>query len=89
MVEIVFKPKKRIFIALASLGIIFAGLFAYLLWRVSLPGLEDINQYLPAVVRSGWSFGNSCFSGWCLRHRTCNSWGSCYKPFAWLGLERY
>ena len=50
MVEIVFKPKKRIFIALASLGIIFAGLFAYLLWRVSLPGLEDINQYLPAVV---------------------------------------
>ena len=50
MVEIVFKPKKRVFIALASLGIIFAGLFAYLLWRVSLPGLAGINQYLPAVV---------------------------------------
>lgn len=50
MVEIMFKPKKRVFIALASLGIIFAGLFAYLLWRVSLPGLAGINQYLPTVV---------------------------------------
>lgn len=50
MVEIVFKPKKRVFIALASLGIMFAGLFAYLLWRVSLPGLAGINQYLPAVI---------------------------------------
>ncbi|NLH45612.1 MAG: DUF116 domain-containing protein [Acholeplasmataceae bacterium] len=50
MVEIVFKPKKRVFITLASLVIIFAGVFAYLLWRVSSPGLAGINQYLPIVV---------------------------------------
>ncbi|NCD07917.1 MAG: DUF116 domain-containing protein [Negativicutes bacterium] len=50
MVDLVFKPKKRVFITLASLGILFAGLFGYLLWRVSMPGLSGINQYLPVVL---------------------------------------
>lgn len=50
MIDIVLKPKKRVFIALASLAILIAGSFVYLVWRVSLPGLMDINRYLPAVL---------------------------------------
>ncbi len=45
----IFRPKKRVFIALASLSTVITGLFVYALWRISTPGLSGINQYLPYV----------------------------------------
>ncbi|HIU64048.1 MAG TPA: DUF116 domain-containing protein, partial [Candidatus Avacidaminococcus intestinavium] len=49
MVDIVLKPKKRIFISLTILGILFIALITYCFWRVSQPGLADINAYLPTL----------------------------------------
>lgn len=50
MVEIVFRPKKRIFIILASLSVLLAALFTYLIWFVSSPGLVGINRHLPTLL---------------------------------------
>lgn len=41
------KPKKRIFIALTGISAIFIALFVYALWKITIPGLNEINQYLP------------------------------------------
>lgn len=43
----VLRPKKRVFIALASLSTLLIALFVYALWKISLPGLLEINTYLP------------------------------------------
>lgn len=50
MIETVLRPKKRVFIALASLSTLITGLFIYLLWKVSQPGLADIHKYLPIIM---------------------------------------
>lgn len=49
-IEIVLRPQKRIFIALVSCAAIAATVFAYALWRLMFPGLEQINYYLPLVL---------------------------------------
>ena len=41
------RPKKRVFIALASLSTIILALFLYALWRITIPGLADISNFLP------------------------------------------
>ncbi|MEG0798170.1 MAG: DUF116 domain-containing protein [Acidaminococcaceae bacterium] len=53
MIETVLRPKKRVFIALATLSAVITGLFIYMLWLVSVPGLNDINHYLPLVIGAG------------------------------------
>lgn len=49
-IEIVIKPKKRIFIALVSCAAVVAAIFVYAVWRLMFPGLEQINYYLPFVI---------------------------------------
>lgn len=49
MVETVIKPKKRVFIALIGLSAVIVGLFIYMVWEISIPGLANINQYLPYI----------------------------------------
>lgn len=49
MVEAVIKPKKRVFIALIGLSAIIVGLFIYMIWEISIPGLANINRYLPYI----------------------------------------
>ena len=50
MIEVMVRPKKRLFIALilASLGL--AALSTYGLWMVSFPGLANISAYLPVIL---------------------------------------
>lgn len=49
MIENVFKPKKRVFISLTLGSALIGAMIIYLVWRVSLPGLEQINGKLPVV----------------------------------------
>ena len=48
-IDVVLRPKKRIFIALASVATVITGLLCYCLWRVMQPGLQELNNYLPLV----------------------------------------
>ena len=53
MIESVFiKPKKRVFVALTLASAVIGALIIYLLWRVSLPGLQQINEQLPYLFGS-------------------------------------
>lgn len=47
MTEHVLKPKKRIFMALTSISALLGALLIYAVWKVSIPGLEEINWVLP------------------------------------------
>ena len=47
------RPKKRLFMALASLAVLLAGAAAYGLWQLLVPGLSQIHPWLPQVV--GWA----------------------------------
>jgi len=49
MINSMSRPKKRIFIALASLSNLITSLFFYALWRIMIPGLTELNGYLPIV----------------------------------------
>ncbi len=49
MIDVISRPKKRIFIALASLSNLITSLFCYALWRVMIPGLTELNGYLPII----------------------------------------
>lgn len=50
MIEAVARPKKRVFIALILISLVLAALSTYGLWKVSLPGLNNISSYLPYVL---------------------------------------
>lgn len=50
MIEIVPRPKKRLFIALALISLVLAALSTYGLWKVSLPGLANISSLLPIIL---------------------------------------
>jgi uncharacterized protein len=49
MINDMSRPKKRIFIALASLSNLITSLFVYALWRIMIPGLTELNGYLPSI----------------------------------------
>ncbi len=44
------RPRKRLFLGLASLGLIVSAAAVYALWLVMSPGLERIHAWLPYVV---------------------------------------
>lgn len=47
MEEELFKPKKRIFMALTSISAILSALMIYVVWKVTFPGLYQISWILP------------------------------------------
>lgn len=47
MIEIVPRPKKRLFVALILASLFLASLSTYGLWVVIFPGLSNISAYLP------------------------------------------
>ena len=60
------RPKKRLFLGLLLVSEFFVALMLYGAWRISYLGLENIFEYLPAVVGvflifiSTFSFGAVC-----------------------------
>ena len=44
------RAKKRLFLALLLVSLFLALVAAYGVWRVSLPGLANISQYLPLLL---------------------------------------
>lgn len=60
------RPKKRLFLGLMLLAEFLVALALYGVWRISYLGLENISEYLPAIVGaflifiSTFSFGAVC-----------------------------
>ncbi len=50
MIEVVQRPRKRLFLALILLSLCIATISTYGLWVVSLPGLTNISSYLPMIL---------------------------------------
>ncbi|EAX48607.1 protein of unknown function DUF116 [Thermosinus carboxydivorans Nor1] len=50
MIEVVPRPKKRLFLTLAITSLGLAALSTYGLWKVSFPGLANISAYLPLIL---------------------------------------
>lgn len=50
MIDVVARPKKRLFLALIVASLMLAILSTYGLWMVSFPGLANISQYLPLFL---------------------------------------
>ncbi len=50
MVEVIVRPKKRLFLALILASLCVASLSTYGLWMVSFPGLANISEYLPVIL---------------------------------------
>lgn len=47
--ETVFKPKKRIFMALTSISAIVGAVMVYVVWKVTVPGLSQLHPLLPTA----------------------------------------
>jgi hypothetical protein len=50
VIEMVVRPKKRLFLALIIISLLLAALSTYGLWMVSFPGLANISRYLPLIL---------------------------------------
>jgi len=50
MIEVIVRPKKRLFLALILASLCLATLSTYGLWMVSFPGLADISEHLPIIL---------------------------------------
>lgn len=50
MIEVVSRPKKRLFLALILVSLLVTCISTYGIWMVSFPGLANISQYLPLVI---------------------------------------
>ncbi len=50
MIEVMVRPKKRLFLALILASLCLATLSTYGLWMVSFPGLANISFYLPIIL---------------------------------------
>ncbi|SMC56008.1 DUF116 domain-containing protein [Sporomusa malonica] len=50
MIEIVHRPRKRLFLVLILISLLLAIISSYGLWVVSLPGLANISSYLPMIL---------------------------------------
>ncbi len=66
MTEAIFKPKKRIFMALTSICAVIGALLIYVVWKVTVPGLTEINVYLPVLAGIvGFIIAASLMAGVC------------------------
>lgn len=50
MIEIVHRPRKRLFLALILVSLFLTTVSGYGLWVVSVPGLNNISSYLPLIL---------------------------------------
>lgn len=50
MIEVVHRPRKRLFLILILISLLLATLSSYGLWVVSQPGLTNISSYLPMIL---------------------------------------
>lgn len=50
MIEIMHRPRKRLFLALILISLCIATVSSYGIWVVSLPGLANISSYLPMIL---------------------------------------
>jgi hypothetical protein len=50
MIQVMTRPKKRLFLALILTSLLITALSTYGLWQVSFPGLANISSYLPVVL---------------------------------------
>jgi hypothetical protein len=50
VIEVIARPKKRLFLALILASLFLATLSTYGLWMVSFPGLANISTFLPVVL---------------------------------------
>lgn len=50
MIEVMVRPKKRLFLALILASLCVASLSTYGLWMVSFPGLANISAHLPIIL---------------------------------------
>lgn len=50
MIEVVHRPRKRLFLTLILISLFIAIISSYGLWVVSLPGLANISSYLPMIL---------------------------------------
>lgn len=50
MIEVMVRPKKRLFLILIIISLLLAALSTYGLWMVSFPGLANISTYLPLLL---------------------------------------
>ncbi len=50
MIEIIHKPRKRLFLTLILVSLCIATVSSYGIWVVSLPGLANISTYLPMIL---------------------------------------
>ncbi len=48
----VFRPKKRIFMALTLASVLIGAFLIYVVWKVTVPGLAQINPVLPGVMEA-------------------------------------
>lgn len=49
MMDEALKPKKRIFMALTSVSALLGAIMVYIVWKVTVPGLNEISSLLPIV----------------------------------------
>lgn len=50
MIEVMDRPKKRLFLALLLASLALSALSTYGLWMLSFPGLSNISTYLPLIL---------------------------------------
>lgn len=50
MIEVMTRPRKRLFLALILVSLVLAALSGYGLWKVSFLGLANISAYLPLII---------------------------------------
>lgn len=50
MIEIMHRPRKRLFLTLILVSLFLATVSSYGIWIVSLPGLANISTYLPLML---------------------------------------
>lgn len=50
MIDVVHRPRKRLFLALILISLFLTIVSSYGLWVVSLPGLTNISSYLPLLL---------------------------------------
>ncbi|HWQ61127.1 MAG TPA: DUF116 domain-containing protein [Negativicutes bacterium] len=50
MMEVVARPRKRLFLGLILVSMALAGLVGYALWHVSFLGLANISSFLPMAI---------------------------------------
>ncbi|MBP2662303.1 MAG: hypothetical protein H6Q71_251 [Firmicutes bacterium] len=50
MIEIMNRPRKRLFLTLILISLVLATVSSYGIWVVSMPGLSNISTYLPMIL---------------------------------------